>query len=218
VELRQVREKSEFRNVFLEAPNGAAVFFGFRTCPTNPSTTYWNSSPTSDVPISEIHNPIPTCPSLLPSPLQNCYTSQIDWFEQLLLSHPNTHSSIQLLWSCEAFRPFLNFVNSAPDLGTIKHVACKSHLDFSLNNEWGNRQDHFSPAFGPALLPGMYSMPIGVVPKPHSTDLHSDHSAGEHVSITSLLMLTASIKPDSLQYFSATLCAVLCSMVTPAAF
>src|SRR5882724_440174 len=41
--------------------------------------------------------------------------------------------------------------------------------------------DHFSPASGPDLLPRMYSMPIGVVPKPHSTKFHlvADHSARE---------------------------------------
>jgi len=44
------------------------------------------------------------------------------------------------------------------------------------------RQDRFSPVFGPDLLPGMYSMPNGVIPKPHSSDLRlvTDHSAGEH--------------------------------------
>jgi hypothetical protein len=29
----------------------------------------------------------------------------------------------------------------------------------------------FSSSFGENLLPGMYSMPIHAVPKPHSTDL-----------------------------------------------
>lgn len=41
---------------------------------------------------------------------------------------------------------------------------------------------HFSPAFGPDLLPGMTSIPIGVVPKPHSVNLRLvvDQSTGEH--------------------------------------
>jgi hypothetical protein len=39
----------------------------------------------------------------------------------------------------------------------------------------------FSESFGESLLPGMYSMPIHAVPKPHSTDLRlvTNHSAGE---------------------------------------
>lgn len=40
----------------------------------------------------------------------------------------------------------------------------------------------FSPPFGPDLLPGMYSFPIGVVPKPRSEKLRLvvDHSAKPH--------------------------------------
>jgi hypothetical protein len=39
---------------------------------------------------------------------------------------------------------------------------------------------YFSNSFGCELLPGMYSMPIHAVPKPHSDDLRlvMDHSAG----------------------------------------
>jgi hypothetical protein len=41
-------------------------------------------------------------------------------------------------------------------------------------------KDRFSSSFGLDLLPGMYSMPIHAVFKPHSTDLRlvTDHSAG----------------------------------------
>ena len=41
-------------------------------------------------------------------------------------------------------------------------------------------KENFSPSFGFELLPGMYSMPIHAVPKPHSVDLSlvTDHSAG----------------------------------------
>ena len=39
---------------------------------------------------------------------------------------------------------------------------------------------HFSESFGEKLLPGMYSMPIHAVPKPHSSDLRlvTNHSTG----------------------------------------
>lgn len=43
-------------------------------------------------------------------------------------------------------------------------------------------KEHFSPAFGRELLPGMYSMPIFAVPKPQSADFHmvTDQSRGLH--------------------------------------
>jgi hypothetical protein len=52
---------------------------------------------------------------------------------------------------------------------------------------------HYSQAFGPDLLPGMYSMPIHAVPKP-STNKHrlvTDHSAGKY-------MLNAMIAHDDI--------------------
>ena len=46
----------------------------------------------------------------------------------------------------------------------------------------------FSESFGKDLLPGMYSMPIHVVPKPHSSDfcLVTNQSAGNH-SLNSMI-------------------------------
>jgi hypothetical protein len=46
----------------------------------------------------------------------------------------------------------------------------------------------FSESFGEDLLPGMYSMPIHAVPKPHSTDLRlvTNHSAGNY-SLNSMI-------------------------------
>ncbi|KIJ27656.1 hypothetical protein M422DRAFT_271140 [Sphaerobolus stellatus SS14] len=42
--------------------------------------------------------------------------------------------------------------------------------------------DRFSITFGPDLLPGMFSSPIGAIPKPHSTGMRliTDQSAGPH--------------------------------------
>ncbi|KAJ8582271.1 hypothetical protein M405DRAFT_921680, partial [Rhizopogon salebrosus TDB-379] len=64
------------------------------------------------------------------------------------------------------------------------------------------RLNHFSAPFGPDLLPGMYSTPIHVVPKPHSTKLRLivDHSAGAY-SLNSMIDLsdTSGIKLDGMQ-------------------
>src|SRR5882724_5620258 len=73
------------------------------------------------------------------------------------------------------------------------------------------RQDRFSPSFRPDLLPRMYSMPIGVIPKPHSSDLRliTDHSTGKHAFNNFITRADASIKLDGLQDFCVTLHTVL---------
>jgi len=85
-----------------------------------------------------------------------------------------------------------------------------SHLLEELNLEFALKQHdeeiavgHFSPAFCPDLLPGMYSMLIGVVPKPHSTGLHliTDHSTGDHALNNLITHANSSIKLDNLQHF-----------------
>jgi hypothetical protein len=78
----------------------------------------------------------------------------------------------------------------------------QAHVDFvreqrDVEVELGQ----FSPAFGPELLPGMHSMPIGVVPKPRSTNLRMivDQSA-EPWSQNSLIPKAArSVRLDNIQ-------------------
>ncbi len=57
-----------------------------------------------------------------------------------------------------------------------------SHMDF-VRSQRDTEIDlrRFSHSFGSDLLPGMHSVPIGVVSKPHSTKLHLivNHSAGD---------------------------------------
>jgi len=54
-------------------------------------------------------------------------------------------------------------------------------------------------------------MPIGVVPKPHSTNIHlvTDHSAGEHALNSFIAHSNSTIKLDSLQDFGSILHAIL---------
>ncbi|KAF8573783.1 hypothetical protein K439DRAFT_1374373, partial [Ramaria rubella] len=63
-------------------------------------------------------------------------------------------------------------------------------------------------AFGPDLLPGMYSTPIGVVPKPNTDKLHlvNNQSAGPHAPNSWVLRADTHIRLDNLQYFGVTLC------------
>jgi len=148
---------------------------------------------------------IPTCSRLL---------CKVDCFEQLLSSHLNQPLIDSVCWGlCEGFWPFAIFNESAPK--TWDNTSCPlkgPNLEFTLK-QWDEEiiEDHFSPSFRLDLLQGMYSMPIGVVPKPHSTDLCwvTDHSAGEHTLNSFIACSDSTIKLDNLQDFSSTLHAIL---------
>jgi hypothetical protein len=61
--------------------------------------------------------------------------------------------------------------------------------------------DRYSPAFGPDLLPGMYSTPVGVVPKPHSGRFR----AGPHAPNSWIARDDSSVRFDNLQDFGSIL-------------
>jgi len=114
---------------------------------------------------------------------------------------------------CEGFWPFENFDDSAPD--TWDKLTCLlegSNLEFALKQcDEEIKEERFSPAFGPDLLPGMYSIPIRVVPKPYPLDLHlvTEHSTGEHTLNSFITCTNSSIKLDGLQDFGSTLHTIL---------
>ena len=95
------------------------------------------------------------------------------------------------------------------------------NLEFTLK-QWDEeiQQGHFSSTFRPGILPCMYSMPIGVVPEPHSTDLQlvTHHSASEHVLNNIIAWADSSIKLDGSQDFSATLHVILAHHGCPPAW
>jgi len=99
-------------------------------------------------------------------------------------------------------------------------VIKPDNLEFALRQQDDEvAASRFSSAFGPDLLPGMYSMPIGVVPKPHSTDfrLVTDHSAGEFALNNYITKQDSTICLDSLQDFGVALRAVVaCDGHSPA--
>ena len=96
----------------------------------------------------------------------------VDLFESYLLQHPN-RSFIQSVCHGlqEGFWPWavtdnpeypLTWDNSHRLLKEAAHVEfVREQRDLEIQFR------QFSPSFGPDLLPGMYSMPIGVVPKPY---------------------------------------------------
>ena len=100
----------------------------------------------------------------------------IDNFEDLLINHPNPPFVKSVINGFRnGFWPWAD-----THIGTYPHTLDKSlgdhknqkELDFIC--EQCDKEINigcFSKGFREKLLPGMYSMPIHAVPKPHSTDL-----------------------------------------------
>ena len=111
----------------------------------------------------------------------------IDRLEYYLSLHPNhalTHSII--LGFHEGFWPFAITENS-PHPSIVDNSSCvikdPAHVQFvRKQRDYEIWLGHFSPSFGSDLLPGMTSIPIGVVPKPHSDKLRLvvDQSSGDY--------------------------------------
>jgi hypothetical protein len=145
------------------------------------------ASPLPSVPLSEFTNHYATetidhHPNLfvVDTPIH------VDKFERLLTHHPNP--------------PFVRSVVNGFRNGFWPWADTKvGQYPYTLDESFGDPKDQqefdficeqrdkeismgrFSESFGDKLLPGMYSMPIHAVPKPHSTDLRlvTNHSAGE---------------------------------------
>jgi hypothetical protein len=117
----------------------------------------------------------------------------IDKFEALLTHHPN--------------QPFVKSVINGFRNGFWPWADTRvGQYPYTLDESFGDPRDQrefdficeqrdkeisagrFSKSCGKDLLPGMYSMPIHAVPKPHSTDLRlvTNHSAGDY-SLNSMI-------------------------------
>ena len=118
---------------------------------------------------------------------------QIDNFERLLTNHPNRCFVQSVLsglrngfwpWADTKIGDYPYTLDESfgdPESKEELSFICKQH-DKEIS------KGRFSHSFGRDLLPGMYSMPIHVVPKPHSDDfrLVTNHSAGDH-SLNSMI-------------------------------
>jgi len=103
--------------------------------------------------------------------------------------------------------------NSACKIEGADLVFALQQRDKEINLGW------LSVAFGPDLLPGMYNMLIGVMPKPHSMSsrLITDHSTGKFSLNNFITREDSMIHLDNLQDFGTTLCAVVaCNSHAPA--
>jgi hypothetical protein len=128
-------------------------------------------------------------------------------FEDLLRDHPNRPFVVSVLRGLrEGFWPGADTSKDGyPLTWDFSHrpLANEEHIAFVQGQvDEEVRLHRFSPPFGPDLLPGMYSTPIHVVPKPHSTKLRLivDHSTGSY-SLNSMIDLsdTTGVKLDGMR-------------------
>lgn len=113
-------------------------------------------------------------------------------FERLLANHPNrplVQSFIRTLregawpWATIPDNHPTTWDNSDRPLRDPSHAKIiRESIDAEV------KAGRYSPSFGPDLLPGMFSAPLGVVPKPHTDPpkwrVVFDYSAGEYANNT----------------------------------
>ncbi|KIK80170.1 hypothetical protein PAXRUDRAFT_72512, partial [Paxillus rubicundulus Ve08.2h10] len=137
----------------------------------------------------------------------------VDWFEQLLADHPNCPFVASICNSLHTgFCLWAYTSQGEPPLSCDYSYCppkCSNEAAFVHQQVLDEvALHHFSEPFGPDPLPGMYSIPIHAVPKPHSTQfcLIVDHSAGTH-SLNSIIDcdLTVGIKMDGIQSLGCSL-------------
>ncbi|KAF8585603.1 hypothetical protein K439DRAFT_1615876 [Ramaria rubella] len=138
----------------------------------------------------------------------------VEKYESLLNSHPN-RSLVQSV-CCGLRQGFWPFAEIGPD-DPITFDLPHRKLDVQASEFIHMQRDielaegRYSESFGTDLLPGMYSPPIHVVPKPHSDKfrLINDHSAGPHALNSWISKVNGHICLDNLQDFGAILHRVL---------
>jgi hypothetical protein len=109
----------------------------------------------------------------------------VNEFEDLLTGHPNPLFVNSVLKGLRnGFWPWADtHLGEYPDTLDESLADPKGQKEFDFVCAQRDKEieaGRFSHSFGEELLPGMYSMPIHAVPKPHSTDLRlvTNHSAG----------------------------------------
>nr|VWP00840.1 Argininosuccinate lyase (ASAL) (EC (Arginosuccinase) [Ganoderma boninense] len=192
---------------------------GAKRTPSDEACKRWNRGTCNTaadacklVDVSLYHAPLPDVPqSILNDPVINQTLSRrpdlfkivtpikIDIFESFLHDHPNpafVHSVVKGLR--EGFWPFadgrpLEYPETwdetrPPLLDERAQQFLRDQRDEEI------ALDRYSHTFGTDLLPGMYSMPIHVVPKPHSNKLRliNNLSAGKY-------SLNGMIRPESIK-------------------
>jgi hypothetical protein len=154
----------------------------------SPTTAEWSerAAPLPRPPLSELMN-LPVYRTVKDNPhlFQVSTPIKVDVFESLLKHHPNPMFVKSVCAGLrEGFWPWADTMKEGYPLTHDESRPMPSnevHANFIREQCFKERsKGRFSSSFGRELLPGMYSMPIHAVPKPHSADLRlvTDHSAG----------------------------------------
>jgi hypothetical protein len=145
------------------------------------------AKPLASVPSDEYQNPLANGTISSHPDLFTVNTPiQVDNLERLLVHHPNPSFANSVVNGFrEGFWPWADtHIGDYPNTldESVGDPSTQEELDFICSQRDKEIQmGRFSLSFGKELLPGMYSMPIHAVPKPHSSDLRlvTNHSAGE---------------------------------------
>ncbi|KIY47447.1 hypothetical protein FISHEDRAFT_74644 [Fistulina hepatica ATCC 64428] len=135
-------------------------------------------------------------------------------FEDLLRDHPNrplVNSVCRSLregfwpWASTAHGDYPDTYDNAEGYRTLTDPVQLAFTRQQCASEIA--AGRFSPSFRPNLLPGMYAVPIWVVPKPHSDGLRLvvDHSAGKFSLNSMIPKSERSVHLDGLQQLGQTL-------------
>ncbi|KAI0689521.1 hypothetical protein C8T65DRAFT_588561 [Cerioporus squamosus] len=156
--------------------------------------------PLPDVPVSVREDPVVNVTLRARPDLFKIVTPvNVDVFAGLLVDHPNQPFVQSVLKGLrEGFWPFADAKPTEyPDTWDDTRdppadEAARSFLRSQRDEEL--RLGRYSESFGPDLLPGMYCMPVHVVPKPHSDKLRlvNDQSAGS-------FSLNSMIRPEAIK-------------------
>ncbi len=131
---------------------------------------------------------------------------KVDVLEALLVEHPNQPLVASV---CRGFRegfwPFADATRLASFPETwdeanipLDDAAALFATQYSEDEE---RAGRYSAPFSGELLPGMYSMPVHAVPKPHTEKLRfiNNHSAGRFSLNSMIDKHTVGMRPDNVQ-------------------
>jgi hypothetical protein len=188
------------------------IWSGDRHVPDSFSNSSLFASPLPSVPINELQNRVALDTiSSNPELFKIVTPINVDVFQNYLKSHPNRPFVDSVCRGLrEGFWPWADTSNpKLPQTWDCSQRELKNNqISFVQKQiEVEHAAQRYSSSFGSQLLPGMYSMPIGVVPKPHSDDsrLVTDHSASDH-SLNSLIPHhEGSVQLDNLQDFGQVL-------------
>ncbi|KAI9063202.1 hypothetical protein FKP32DRAFT_1547212, partial [Trametes sanguinea] len=156
--------------------------------------------PLPDVPPSVLADPVINATLASHSHLFDIITPiKVDRFAELIADHPNQPFAQSVVRGLRyGFWPFADTKPSdypdtwdetrPPPLSAEAAEFLRQQRDEEI------RLGRYSASFGTDLLPGMYNMPVHVVPKPHSSKLRlvNDQSAGSY-------SLNSMIRPEAIK-------------------